>query len=241
MRFLGCEVPAAGTVAWRMTRPPGFTFRAGQNVELSLPGSTPGKPVTRTLSLASAPCDDELLVAARIGRSEFKTALAALRPGIAGRIEGPHGSLALHRTPTRDAVFIAGGIGITPFRSMLRQAAHDRDLRRFTLVYSNTRPESAAFLGELQEMQRSLPNFRLVATMTGLSPAECDWAGERRAIGAALVHDASASLAAPIFYLAGPPAMVVAIRAALEAAAGVDDHDVRGEEFLGYDSPQEDP
>jgi ferredoxin-NADP reductase len=240
VRFLGCEVPAAGTVAWRMTRPPGFTFRAGQNVELSLASSPPGKPVSRTLSLASAPCDDELLVAARIGPSPFKAALASLRPGVAARIEGPHGSLVLHRSPGRDAVFIAGGIGITPFRSMLRQAAHERDPRRFTLVYSNPRPESAAFLGELQDLARTYTQFRLVPTMTRLAPGERSWAGERRAIGAALVRDASASLAAPIFYLAGPPAMVAAIRAALEAA-GIDDDDVRGEEFFGYDSPQEDP
>lgn len=237
--MLGREQPAEGTIAVRLARPAGFVFRAGQNASVTI-ADAGGKAHTRTLSLASAPHEPELLLATRSGASPFKVAFADLAPGAAAHIEGPYGSLVLHRATHRDAMLIAGGIGVTPFRSMLRQAFHDRDPRRFTLVYSNVRPGTAAFLAELQALERDWDHFRMVATMTGLNPSERDWAGERRAIGAALIRDAAASLAAPVFHLAGSPAMVDTIRAAL-AAAGVDEDDIRGEEFFGYDHPTEAP
>ena len=215
------RIIAASTVEFRFARPAGFAFRAGQAIDLALPGVPDGK---HAFSIVSAPFADEIAIATRMRASPYKLALGALKPGAKVLVEGPFGSLTLHRAPSRDAVFVAGGIGVTPFMSMLWQAAHDNDARRFTLVYSNRRPEDAAYLSELQALQQEFRRFRLRTVMT-------DSAGER--IDVALVQLCIAGANQPVFYLAGPPAMVAAIRPVI-IGAGVDEDDVRAEEFFGY-------
>jgi ferredoxin-NADP reductase len=148
-------------------------------------------------------------------------------------IEGPFGSLTLHNDRARAAVFIAGGIGITPFMSILRQAANDQLPQRLSLLYSNRRPEDAAFIPELQRLERSNERFRLVATMTEMTKSGRQWEGETRSIDADLVKGIGHELPAPIYYLAGSPAMVEAVRKKLNGA-GIDDDDIRAEEFYGY-------
>jgi len=107
--------------------------------------------------------------------------------------------------------------------SMLRQAAHDRLDQRLLLLCSNRRPEDAPFLAELQGLERQSDNFRLLARMTDLDGFVDEKAIKR------FVRDA----AAPIYYLAGPPAMVEAMKAVLRGAR-VSDADVRSEQFYGY-------
>ena len=227
------EKVAESTMAFRFTRPAGFTFKAGQAVDLVLPGIAGAEPERHAFSIASAPFEEELMVTTRMRSSSFKATLGAMQPGAAAQVEGPFGSLTLHRAPARDAVFIAGGIGITPFLSILRQAKQALDPRRFTLVYSNRRPEDAAFLAELQQLERDYPGFRLLGTMTEMPASAREWSGERRMVDSAMIREGSRELSAPVFYLAGPPAMVAAIRSTL-AEAGIEEDDVRAEEFFGY-------
>jgi ferredoxin-NADP reductase len=115
---------ADGTMAFHFAKPPGFTFKPGQAIDVVL-GDPRGGDRRHTFSLVSAPFEDELVVATRMRDSPFKRALGELEDGGAARLDGPFGSLTLHNDRSRAAVFIAGGIGITPFMSMLRQAAHD--------------------------------------------------------------------------------------------------------------------
>src|SRR3989454_9362541 len=77
----------------------------------------------------------------------------------------------------RPAVFLAGGIGITPFASMSRQAAHERLARELWLFYSNRRPEDAAFLDELAALPRANPRYRFVGTMTEMGKSSRPWSG----------------------------------------------------------------
>ena len=165
--------------------------------------------------------------------SAFKRAFKALPIGSTATLEGPFGSLTLHNNRARSAVFIAGGIGITPFMSILRQAAKDQTPQRLLLLYSNRRPEDAAFLAELQQLELRNQNFRMVATMTEMSKSSRPWEGQTRLIDEDLVKASISGLSAPIYYLAGPPAMVDAVRQTLNRA-GVNDDDIRSEEFYGY-------
>jgi ferredoxin-NADP reductase len=131
--------------------------------------------------------------------------------------------MTLHEDRSRAAVFIAGGIGITPFMSMLRQAAHDRLDQRLLLICSNRRPEDAPFLAELQALALQYGNFRMLARMT-----------ERDGfVDAATITGFVGDTATPVYYLAGPPAMVDAMKAVLRGA-GVGDADVQSEQFYGY-------
>ena len=228
------EDVADGTSAFHFAKPQGFEFKAGQAAELLIADpADPGKDFGHAFSIVSAPHEDELVFATRMRDSAYKNALRSLAPGSRVRLDGPFGSLTLHNKRARAAVFVAGGIGITPFMSILRHAAREKLPQPIALLYSNRRPEDAAFLEELQALQEANPDFRLVATMTEMEKSARRWDGERRLIDAAFVREAVRDLPDPIFYVAGPPAMVEAIRKTLEEA-GVDGDDIRSEDFAGY-------
>jgi ferredoxin-NADP reductase len=233
VKLAGCEQVADGTLAFRLERPAGFSFKAGQAVVLELldPPAGDGQK-RRTFSLASAPFEARLVVATRMRDTAFKRALAALPDGAGIKLLGPIGQFTLAEA-ARPAVFIAGGIGITPFISMLRQAARDRSPQRLLLLYSNRRPEDAAFLGELQELERQNGNFRLCATMTDMQESSRKWDGETGFVDADLIRRCTGGLPAPVYYVVGPPAMVVAMQETLRGM-GVPEEDIRSEEFYGY-------
>jgi len=218
VKLLSRHEIADGTMEFHFTRPDGFDFKAGQAIELVLPEPAGG----HAFSLVNAPSEGELVVATRMRDSAYKRALRALPIGACVKVDGPFGSLTLHRNPSRAAVFIAGGIGITPFMSIVRNAVEECLKHPMALVYSNRRARDAAYLDEL----RSIENLRLVATLTEEGGGFVD---------AAMIRRAAEGLPAPIFYVAGPPAMVEAMKAVLEKA-GVEDTDVRSEEFFGYES-----
>jgi len=226
---------AEGTQAFHFSRPPGFAFRPGQAIDLILPALEAPDPegAKHAFSLVNAPGEPGLTIATRMRPSPFKRALDALKLGDKAKVDGPFGSLTLHKDAARDALFVAGGIGITPFMSIMRHASAGGDARRRVLLYSNHRPEDAAFLGELEAFARAGKGFRTVPTMTAMHRSASHWAGEQRRIDAAMVRSAVAGLARPIAYLAGPPAMVAATREIL-VEAGVDEDDIRAEEFFGY-------
>jgi ferredoxin-NADP reductase len=98
----------------------------------------------------------------------FKRSLKKVPLGTEVRIGPAMGSFTLHKNSAKAAVFLAGGIGITPFLSILRQANHDRLPHKLYLFYSNRRPEDTAFLEALQLLERSNPNFLLICTMTDM-------------------------------------------------------------------------
>ena len=149
------EEVAHGTMAFGFDKPAGFSFRPGQAIDLILPDPTaPGTESARhAFSIVSAPHESELVIATRMRNSAFKNALARLPEGAPAQVEGPFGSLTLHNKLDRAAVFIAGGIGITPFMSMLRHATNSALQQRLLLLYSNRRPEDSAFLAELQRLE----------------------------------------------------------------------------------------
>lgn len=232
IRFRASETLADGTMAFHFAKPAGFAFKRGQAIEVLLP-DVEGVEAGHAFSIVSAPCEDELVVATRMRDTAYKRALGRLAPGDAVRIEGPFGSMTLHKNAQRAAVFIAGGIGITPFMSMLRNTAHEGFARDIVLVYANRRPEDAAFLHELFALVRRHPRFKLVATMNDMARSAKPWSGETRTVDATLIREAAGSLPQPVYYVVGPPAMVEAMRTTL-AQAGVEEDDVRSEDFYGY-------
>ena len=234
VKLSGRELVADRTMAFRFEKPEGFSFKPGQAVCFELVDRPPGAGQShRAFSLVSAPFENTLMVATRMRDSAFKRALGALRDGASIKLEGPFGDLTLHSDTTRPAVFIAGGIGITPFMSVLRQAAKDGLPHRLFLVYSNRRPEDAAFLDELQGLEQQSPNVRVLATMTDMKKSARRWDGETRRINADMVKGFVSDLVAPIYYVVGPPAMVKAMVRMLREA-GVAGDSMRTEEFYGY-------
>jgi ferredoxin-NADP reductase len=226
---------AEGTMAFYFARPSGFDFAAGQTIDVTLidPPETDAKGNTRTFSLASAPHEPHLMVTTRLRDTAFKRTLRTFQPGTEVKIEGPFGSFTLQRKTTRAAVMLTGGIGITPFRSMIVQATKANTGHTLFLFYSNHRPEDAAFLDELGELARRHTNLTLVATMTNLTKSHAPWSGEKEHISVEMLMKYVTDLADPIYYIAGPPGMVAAMKEMLNEA-GVDEDDVKSEDFAGY-------
>ena len=229
------ETVAEGTLALYFEKPAGFAYKAGQFLELTLanPPETDAEGNSRAFSIASAPSESHLMVATRMRDTAFKRVLGKLPLGAEVRIEGPFGNLILHNNTARAAVFLVGGIGITPFRSIVFRAAKDQLPHRLFLFYSNRRPEDAPFLGELQALRAENANYTLVDTMTGMERGSDSWKGETSRISKDMLIQYLGDLNGPVYYVAGPPAMVGAMQQMLNSA-GVNDDDIRPEEFAGY-------
>jgi len=233
-KLLGRDTVATDTIAVRISKPAGFTYEPGQAIRLTVPSGVDKEAGTasRVLSIASAPHEKDLAVVTRLRDSAFKQALRAMPEGTDLKVAGPMGQFTLHDDSKRPAVLLAGGIGITPFLSMIGHAAQYKSPNQITLFYSNRTPADAAMLGELQEMEASNPNFRLVATMTGQLDSD-SWTGETGRIDKAMMTRHLTSLNGPVYYCVGPGTFVTAMSDLLNIA-GIDTRDIRLEQFSGY-------
>jgi ferredoxin-NADP reductase len=226
---------AFGTMAFHFEKPEGFTYKAGQFCDITLndPPETDAEGNTRGFTLASAPYEDDLMVATRMRDTAFKRVMKTMEPGTAFSLDAPYGSFTLHNNASIPAVFIAGGIGVTPARSIILQATHDRLPHKIALFDSNRRPEDAPFLDELMEAQRKNPNFTFVGTMTAMGKSVEAWSGETGYITQKMLAKSIPDLNLPIYYISGPRTMVAAMRKVLNAS-GVNDDNIRTEVFAGY-------
>lgn len=226
---------AEGTMAFHFEKPPGFDFKPGQSADLTLlnPPETDSEGNTRTFSIASAPFEDQLTFATRMRDTAFKRSLKEVPLGTEVKMESAMGSFTLHKNTAKPAVFLAGGIGITPFSSIARQADHDRLPHKLYLFHSNRRPEDAPFLETLQKLEKTNPNFRFIGTMTEMPRSRGTWDGETGLINKEMLSRYLSDLQGPIYYIAGPPAMVTGMRKML-VASSIDEDDIRTDEFAGY-------
>jgi len=226
----------SGTTAFYFEKPEELDFEAGQffNFTLLSPGDTDLEGSTRALSIASAPHERNLMVAMRLRSTAFKRALNSLPLGTELLLQGPFGWMTLPRHSTRPAVLLAGGIGITPFRSLVWSEAELLSARRIHLFYSVRVPEEAAFLEELQEMEQYNSRYKLICTVTQPEKSRMTWRGETGRISMEMLSKWIPDLSVPVYYIAGPPEMVAGVRQML-IGSGVAEEDIRAEEFYGYE------
>ena len=211
-----------------------YEFRAGQHADFVF-GSE--RDNSRTFSLESSPLDkDSIMIAMRMRKTAFKCALKTTALGTKFIVSHPRGSFTLHRDITRPAVFLAGGIGISPIRSVLRSAIQERIPHKLYLFYSNREANDAAFFEELQGMAAQNPDFTLVPTITGHKTLS--WPHEKGHINRDMLTRHLHGLNGPIYYIAGPSGMVTAMTGLLNAS-GVSDDDMKTEEFGDYKLSQD--
>ena len=207
-------------------------YRPGSYFWVELPdrGHDDEKGLRRHISLVTSPTERGVVgLATRLRDSAFKLTLKELQVGDEAEVEEPKGSFLLPEDTSGEYVFVAGGIGITVFRSMLRYIADERLPYRITLVYSNRDRASAPFLDELAELERQVEGLRVVLTMTD----DAGWEGESRRIDGDVLGEHLGDLHDKQFLVAGPPAMSEGVAEALRAAGVSDDH-ILASKFSGY-------
>jgi ferredoxin-NADP reductase len=224
---------ATNTMTFHFSKPEGFTFKAGQWADFTQinPPETDAEGDTRGFSLG-APSEEDIVVTTRMRDTAFKRNLKNMPIGTEVIFNGPGGSFTLQNNTKIPAVFLSGGIGITPVRSIILQATHDKTAHKIFLFYANNTPADAAFLDELTAAAKENPNFKFIASMTDVDRSK-DWKGETGFFTKEMLQKHIGDLSQPIYYISGPEAMVTSIRKTLNDA-GIDDDNIRTEEFSGY-------
>lgn len=200
---------ADGTKYFCFSKPEGFAFTAGQYVAMRIANlvAPDAKNGVRSLSIASAPGEACLGFGVRYSESGFKKTLWEMKAGETVEVTDAVGFFTIPETETREIVFLIGGIGITPARSILKQATLDGSTKKYTLFFGNRFPKDAPFQEELQSL--SLPNFRLIEVMSqcdGADPKDsCD---EHGYIREEILKKYLPSPEECVYYLVGSPSFV---------------------------------
>ena len=207
-----------------------FPFKPGQYCLVQLPGLPEGDD--RPLSMAGAPSRHETLVfATRESQSAYKKAFFRLKAGDRVTVTGPTGRF-VYDGALPSTVFLSGGIGITPIKSMIEYAV-DRQLNnRMVLLFGNRLPADIPFRRELDDLGRAAPNLKVVHVVS--DPGPSGWTGEIGRIDEALIKRKVGDPQGAHYYICGPPGMVAGLRETL-ARIAIPKEQVHIENFEGYE------
>ncbi|MGC2423215.1 MAG: FAD-dependent oxidoreductase [Nitrospirota bacterium] len=186
----------------------------------------------RHFTISSSPTEEDIVMfTTRIRGSGFKETLRQAPIGYELTCESPDGEFSL---PEGEAgmrhVFIAGGIGITPFRSILRYSADTREPLNALLLNFNRTSVDIVFRRELEEIALQMPAFSIANVLT--EPEE-GWTGARGVLDEEALRKWLPEPGGGLFWISGPPGMVSGCRELL-VRIGVKNQDIRTERFMGY-------
>jgi ferredoxin-NADP reductase len=177
----------------------------------------------RWFTNSAAPAEGNVMISTRLNSehsSTFKTALQALQTGDEIEADGPEGDFTVE-DPARNYIFVAGGIGITPFRSILTEAARNGQQLHVQLLYAN-RNQEIPFAEELDQLAATNPHLTI------------EYIVNPQRIDAGLIKDRAAAMDNPLIYLSGPEPMVKGLAKDL-AELDVPEAQIKLDDFPGYE------
>ena len=236
IQFISREQVAKDTYTFSFKRPDEFDFLPGMYNRWTLPITvTDGRGSSRFFTISSSPLvTDKITVTTKIIRSDFKKALLNLKENDEVKIFGPMGNFVLDETNTKPRVLIAGGIGITPFHSMLTYAAAKNLTIPLTLFVSFSMPDEMVFFEELKKIGVTHSNIKIVYTITKPEESKIPcWEGEKGRISEELIKKYVPDIAGVLFYVVGPPPMEEAITKMLKDM-DFSKENILTETFTGY-------
>lgn len=216
-----------------------LNYNAGQFAIVDLGTKEDAKGPTRAFTIASSPTEkDVILISTRIRDTPFKQKLSKLEKGTLVRITGPDGDFVLPYEYSNRVVFISGGIGVTPFRSMAKYATDKQLPLKITMFDSNRNQANILYKEEFDSWAKLNKNLEIIYTITEeaeKSPSS-DWKGETGFIDKAMLlrYLSKNELNHSTFFLCGPPAMLNAMYKLLVKEIKVPDDKIKTEEFSGY-------
>lgn len=216
-----------GVISFHFQPAPSFHWKAGQYFVYLMPGAAFDflLPFFRPFTISTAPHEGYLRITTRILEkpSVFKRQLLKLKPGAKVLGGGPYGFFTLTDT-TKEYVFLAGGIGITAFRSILTDLAHRGTLPKITLLYSN-RDNNILFQKELDALTKQYPTFAI------------HYLTDPERIEPATIKKYIPNPTAPTYYISGPKPMVLGMSKQLQTELGIPKTQIKHDAFDGYPWP----
>lgn len=206
-------------------------YKAGQFFFVTI--KVHGEDAIHHFSFSSSPTDKGYIeFTKRITSSDYSQALDAMKPGDWTHLSGPEGDFTLPRK-ARLLAFLSGGIGITPLRSMLRCIVAKNLPFDVVLLYGNNSFDDIAFREELAELAGVHSGIRIEHILSGpdLPP---DWRGKHGFINRDIIVELIPDYKDRLFYISGPPRMVISLEEQL-SSTGVPDKQIKRDSFTGYD------
>ena len=214
--------------SFRFPRPPSFSYKAGQFMFVAVKGGQ--ELLKKPFSISSSPTEPEFIeFTKKLTDHPFSIALMNTKVGEWASLDGPYGSFTFEGE-FEDVGMLSGGVGITPLRSICKYCTDTFSKAKITLIYGNRTEEDIVFHKELQEMQRQNKNLKVVFTVDDARPG---WNGKIGVIDEAMIKNEMPNYLKTVFYVCGPPAMVVAILELL-GKLGIPRSQVKVESFQGY-------
>jgi len=210
-----------------------FEYQPGQYVfyELDALDFPDERGNRRHFTISSSPTEKGIVMfTTRMRGSGFKETLRHAPLGYELSLGTLLGQFVIPEGETRHHVFIAGGIGVTPYRSILRHAVDAKKPIDALMLYFNHSSADIVFQQELGEISRQMPTFSLVNVLSSPEPG---WKGEKGKLDEALLRRWVPNLGQQLFWISGPPPMVIASKELLRQT-GVADESIRTDSFAGY-------
>ena len=219
-------------------------YTAGQFAFFDIGGvyNDPKGPI-RHFTLSSSPTENFIMFSTRIRDTPYKKRLSTLQKGAKVKVRGPEGQFVLHQDYSKPAVFLSGGIGVTPFRTMIKYATDKQLPVKIVMFDSNRNQQNILFKKEFDECMNRNKNLKIIYTITEeesepgqkLSSAR-EWEGERGRIDKAMLikYLGEDDLNKSIFYTCGPPGMIKAMQDMLQNDIKIPKERIKVEEFTGY-------
>ncbi len=223
---------ARGVKSFRFKAEENAKFTAGQYffVTIMVNGQENKKP----FSFSSSPTEKGYVeFTKRMTGSEFSNALNGLATGARARLKMPLGKFTLDENAEK-IVFLSGGIGITPIRSMCRYATDMRLEHDMVLLYGNNTEEDIIFKDDLDAMAGDNPRMKVVYTLTAPDACVTDERCRKGFIDGDMIKREIPDHAERVFYVCGPPGMVNSLVGVLRNDMGISEEGVRTEQFAGY-------
>jgi glycine betaine catabolism B len=221
---------------------------AGQFAFFDIGGvyNDPEGPI-RHFTITSSPTEDFIMISTRIRDTPYKKRLSSLEENTTiVKVRGPEGKFTLHEDYSRSAVFLSGGIGVTPFRSMIKYATDKQLPVKIIMFDSNRNQNNILYKKEFDECARMNKNLKVVYSITEEEggeeqPAQTSspsiaWNGERGRIDKAMLtrYLSDKDIKDSIFYICGPPGMVKAMQNLIQNELQIQKENIKTEEFTGY-------
>ena len=211
----------------RFQRPKGFNFTPGQFIFLHL--DKPDESLVKHFTISSSPSEDYLEITKKLTGHPFSNALLALQIGDTVSLDGPYGEFT-NTGENQKLLFITGGIGITPIRSMIRYSVDMKTNDDMVLLYSCKTEDSILFREELDEIREEHRKLSVIYTLT---QPQGKWNGVRGRIDGEMIRKHIPDYSSRVSYISGPPGMVESLVNVLINELNVPSEQIKKEQFLG--------